>query len=164
MAHSAATPQFAVAARAAWSKTEGQSLLARASKLLILAEAGGRPGGRPHQWKLQLQEQLADPLGLDVSVGPYPTGASKWNPIEHRLLGPISINWAGTPLGTFETVLACLRGSATETGWPVKAFWVEPVYKMGWKVSKKVMQTLNIRPHERCPRWNYTIKPRLLPI
>jgi hypothetical protein len=160
--HSADTPQFAVEAIGTWWRTEGQSLFAGAPKLLILGDAGGSHGCRPHQWKLQLPEQLADPLGLEVTVCHYPTGASKWNPIEHRLFGPISINWAGIPLRTFETVLACIRGTATETGLRVKAFWVEQVYKKGLKVSKKVMQTLNIQPHEVCPRWNYTIKPRLL--
>lgn len=160
--HSADTPQFAVEAIATWWRTEGQSLFAGAPKLLILGDAGGSNGCRPHQWKLQLQEQLADQLGLEVTVCHYPTGASKWNPIEHRLFGPISINWAGIPLRTFETMLACIRGTATETGLRVKAFWVEQVYKKGLKVSKKVMQTLNLQPHEVCPRWNYTIKPRLL--
>jgi len=160
--HSADTPQFAVEAIATWWRTEGQTLFPGAPKLLILGDAGGSNGCRPHQWKLQLQEQLADQLGLEVTVCHYPTGASKWNPIEHRLFGPISINWAGTPLRTFETVLACIRGTATATGLRVKAFWVEQIYQKGLKVSKKVMQTLNLQPHEVCPRWNYTIKPRSL--
>ena len=28
----------------------------------------------------------------------YPSGASKWNPIDHRLFSEISKNWAGVPL------------------------------------------------------------------
>ena len=34
----------------------------------------------------------ADLLDLDVTVCTYPTGASKGNPVEHRLFDPISVN------------------------------------------------------------------------
>jgi hypothetical protein len=44
-------------------------------------------------WKQGLQE-IANKTGLRITVAHYPTGASKWNPVEHRLFGPISINWA----------------------------------------------------------------------
>jgi len=36
-------------------------------------------------WKRDLQENVADQFGLTITVCHYPTGASKWNPIEHRL-------------------------------------------------------------------------------
>jgi hypothetical protein len=105
----------------------------------------------------------ADQLGLEVTVCHYPTGASKWNPIEHRLFGPISLNWAGKPLVTFEFMLACIRGTDTDTGLHVNAFLVEKVYERGIKVTKEVMQALHIEWHSVCPRWNYTIKPRQVP-
>lgn len=158
---SADTPQFAVDRIAAWWQTEGRPLFPNAPALLILADAGGSNGCRPRLWKVQLQEQLADQLGVEVTVCHYPTGASKWNPIEHRLFGPISINWAAQPLRTFDTLLACLRGTATKTGLHVKAFLVEQVYQKGQKVSKEIMHSLNLQPHAVCPRWNYTITPRL---
>jgi hypothetical protein len=56
--------------------------------------------------KKQLQEQLADRLGIEVLVCHYPTGATKWNPIEHCLFSYISLNWAGKPLRSFETMLS----------------------------------------------------------
>jgi hypothetical protein len=159
--HSADTPQFAVDQIASWWQTEGRQLFPDAPALLILADAGGSNGCRPHMWKAQLQEQLADQFGLDVTVCHYPTGTSKWNPIEHRLFGPISINWAAQPLRTFDIMLACIRGTATKTGLSVKAFLVEQVYEKGQKVSKAIMHALNLQPHAVCPKWNYTIKPRL---
>jgi hypothetical protein len=110
-------------------------------------------------WKQQLQEQLADRLGLDVTVCHYPTGASKWNPVEHRLFGPISINWASRPLCTFETMLAYIRGTTTETGLRVKAFLLDRQHQKGVKVSDKEMHSLNLERHDICPQWNYTIKP-----
>jgi len=159
---SADTPQFAVDVIARWWTTEGRGLFLNASQILVLADAGGSNGCRPHLWKQQLQEQLADQLGLSVTVCHYPTGTSKWNPVEHRLFGPISINWAGKPLRTFEVMLACICGTVTETGLRVKAFLVDQVYEKGIKVAEEIMQTLNIQHHEVCPRWNYTIKPSLV--
>jgi hypothetical protein len=44
-----------------------------------------------------------------------PTGYSQWNPIEHRLFSHISINWAGVPLRTFETMLSYIAGTVTKT-------------------------------------------------
>jgi hypothetical protein len=161
---SADTPQFAVEAIVRWWREIGNRLYPKADKLLILADAGGSNGCRPRLWKQQLQEQLADQLGLEVTVCHYPTGASKWNPIEHRLFGPISINWAGKPWQTFEFMLACIRGTETATGLKVDAFLVEKVYEKGIKVTKDVMNALQIEWHSVCPRWNYTIKPRTSPI
>jgi hypothetical protein len=157
---SADTPQFAVDSIARWWTEQGRFLYPDANKLLILADAGGSNGCRPRLWKLQLQEQLADRLGLEVTVCHYPTGASKWNPIEHRLFGPITINWAGEPLRTFEFMLACIRGTATESGLEVKATLVQDIYQKGIQVTKPVMETLSIKMHAICPRWNYTITPR----
>lgn len=159
---SADTPQFAVEMIARWWTTEGKDLYPNANKLLILADAGGSNGCRPRLWKQQLQALLADSIGLEVTVCHYPTGASKWNPIEHRLFGPISINWTGKPLHTFEFMLACIRGTVTTTGLQVKAFLVEDVYQKGIQVTKSTMETLSIEMHAVCPRWNYTIKPRLV--
>ena len=160
---SADTPQFAVEVIVSWWREFGQELFPNADKILILADAGGSNGCRPRLWKQQLQEQLADQLGLEVTVCHYPTGASKWNPIEHRLFGPISLNWAGKPLETFEFMLACIRGTDTDTGLQVNAFLVEKVYEKGIKIAEEVMQALHIEWHSICPQWNYTIKPRQVP-
>ncbi len=158
---SADTPQFAVEMIARWWQQEGQARFPGATKLLILADAGGSNGCRPRVWKHQLQEQLADQLGLEATVCHYPTGASKWNPIEHRLFGPISVNWAGKPLRTFAAMLAYLRGTTTATGLRVQAWLVDQVYEKGRTISAAAMRDLNIQFAEVCPKWNYTIRPRL---
>jgi len=41
-------------------------------------------------------------------------------------------------------MLACIRGTDTDTGLKVDAFLVEKVYKKGIKVAKEIMQTLLI--------------------
>ena len=157
---SADTAEFAVDVIAQWWKTFSRQDFAEAAGLLVLCDGGGSNGWRSRLWKAQVQEQLADQLGLAVTVCHYPTGASKWNPVEHRLFGPISVNWAGKPLRTFDTLLACIRGTTTRAGLQVAAFLVEQVYERGIKVADEVMQSLNLERHAICPNWNYTIRPR----
>jgi hypothetical protein len=65
--NSAETGQFAVDAIAMWWESEGRAGFGGADKLLILADGGGGNGYQPRLWKQQLQEQLADRLGLEVS-------------------------------------------------------------------------------------------------
>jgi len=160
---SADTPEFAVAAIVSWWERQGQAAYPDATQLLVICDAGGSNGCRPRAWKQHLQERLSDRFGLEVTICHYPTGCSKWNPIEHRLFSPISLNWAGTPLRTFETLLACLRGTTTQTGLSVEAVLMEGVYATGQKVAHAVMKSLNLHRHSVCPRWNYTLQPRSAP-
>ena len=160
--NSADTPKFAVDAIAKWWETEGQAAFGQADRILVLADGGGSNGHRPRLWKHQLQEQLADRLRLEVTVCHYPTGASKWNPIEHRLFGPISINWAGKPLRTLDAMLAYISGTSTQTGLKVKAFLLDGHYEKGLKVSDRQMRDLNLERHDVCLNWNYTIRPRAM--
>jgi hypothetical protein len=157
---SADTPWFAAEAVARWWSRIGCHRYRGAGALLLLADSGGSNGHRPRLWKKGLQELLADRYGLTVAVCHYPTGASKWNPVEHRLFGPISINWAGVPLRSPEVMLGYIRGTATPSGLAVTAEWWERDYAKGVKVAKAEMAELDIERHEFCPRWNYTIRPR----
>ncbi len=160
---SADTSQFAVDSIANWWQTIGSPLFPHTPRLLILCDGGGSNGWRSRLWKLQLQEQLADKLGMEITVCHYPTGASKWNPIEHRLFGPISINWAAKPLRSFESMTALIANTTTITGLQVRAFLTEQVYQKGLKVPDETMQALNLERHSICPNWNYTIHSRTFP-
>lgn len=157
---SADTPQFAVEALTRWWATEGRAAYPHADRLLILADAGGSNGCRPRQWKYQLQEQVSDRFGLTVTVCHYPTGCPKWNPIEHRLFSHISLNWAGKPLRTWDTILGYIHGTTTSTGLKVQAFLHAGVYETGQRVAEVEMQQLNLERHSICPDWNYTMRPR----
>ena len=157
---SADTPAFAVDVIVAWWRDLGQRHYQEAPELLILADCGGSNGYRSRNWKRQLQVELVDAYGLSVTVCHYPRGASKWNPIEHRLFSEITKTWAGTPLGSFEVMLACLAETTTETGLVVEAHLVERDYAKGIRVSDEEMAALVVEHHARCPQWNYTIRPR----
>ena len=126
----------------------------------MLADAGGSNNCRTRAWKERVQVQICDRFGLTVTVCHYPTGCSKWNPIEHRLFSQISRNWAGVPLRTWETLLAFIRGTTTSTGLTVKAIFQPGDYQTGTKVTDAEVEALQIEHHAICPRWNYTIRPR----
>ncbi len=157
---SAETSAFAVDAICMWWQDQDRPTFPDESKLLILSDAGGSDGCRFRLWKKQLQERLADRLGIEVMVCHYPTGASKWNPIEHRLFSYISLNWAGKPLRSIGLMLGYIRDTTTKTGLKVKAFLVDREYKKGVKVSDKEMAALNLVRRSICPNWNYLIRPR----
>jgi hypothetical protein len=160
---SADTPTFAVDTIAQWCRTELRERYPHATALLIEADSGGSNSARSRVWKQQLQVQLADGLGLTVTVCHYPTGASKWNPIEHRLFSQISRTWAGCPLRSFDLVAHYSADTTTQTGLAVRAYLVPTTYATGITVADAEMALLNIQPHTTCPQWNYTIRPRTAP-
>ena len=79
--------------------------------------------------------------------------------MEHRLFAPVSINWAGQPLRSLETMLGWVRG--TEVGGAgVTASLDRATYPTRVKVSNAEMKRLDLERHEVCPAWTYTISPR----
>jgi len=157
---SADTPAFAIDNIAHWCRTELPERFDHATRLMIEADCGGSNSYRSRVWKRDLQEKVVDAFGLIVTVCHYPTGASKWNPIEHRLFSEISKTWAGCPLRSFDDVLFYARDTQTQTGLAVQTHLVTQMYEKGVKVLDGEMDAINIQPHEVCPKWNYTIYPR----
>jgi hypothetical protein len=154
------TPAFAVDNLVQWCHTEMAERYPTATQLLIEADCGGSNSARSRGWKYHLQGKIADTFGVTVTVCHYPTGTSKWNPIEHRLFSEISKTWAGCPLVSFETMLHYIRTTTTQTGLQVQAHLMTTSYQTGEKISDAQMATLNIRYHDVCPQWNYTLHPR----
>lgn len=161
---SADTPTFAVDNLMHWCQTELPQRFPDATHLFIEADGGGSNASRSRVFKQQLQEKLADGLGLTVTVCHYPPGTSKWNPIEHRLFSEISKTWAGCPLRSFDLVLDYINDTHTQTGLTVQAHLVTTQYPTGVKVTDDAMEALNIQEHNTCPQWNYTIQPRAIPL
>lgn len=154
------TPEFAVAAIRTWWLTMGKRLYPGHKHLLIQADAGGPNGYRSRVWKVGLQH-LADEFGLIITVTHYPTGASKWNPIEHRMFNLISANWAGQPLDSYKMMLNHIRTTTSTTGFCCQAQLDTTEYELNKKVSNKYFDRLCLRSHKRFPKLNYTIYPRI---
>lgn len=153
------TPEFAIAAIRRWWMKEGQRIYEKQKHVLIEADCGGANGNRCWLWKWGLQ-QIADEFGLTITVTHLPTGASKWNPIEHKLFCHIEQNWAGQPLVSYETVLKYIRTTRTETGLRCRAYLDTKKYKTGLKITAQQKAQLNLKPHRVLPQWNYTIHPQ----
>jgi hypothetical protein len=153
------TPEAAVEAIARWWRQEGPGSYPAANHLLILADSGGSNGCRARGWKHNIQMKLCDELRLTVTVCHYPTSGSKWNPVEHRLFSYVSINWAGKPLRTLDTMLEYIRNTTTMAGLKVQSFALDGHYPKGRKVTQANMNALMLSPHDVCPKWNYTLRP-----
>jgi hypothetical protein len=153
------TASFAVASIARWWTEHGASTHRGAREMLLLGDTGGSNGYRHRAFKTELQVQIADPFGIKVTVAHYPTGASKWNPIEHRLFSEISKNWAGEPLDSYAKILRFIRSTKTKTGLSVSAYLDRRKYLTGLTPTPQQMAGLRIKTAETLPKWNYTISP-----
>jgi hypothetical protein len=152
------TPAFVIAAIRMWWLREGQRAYPQRRQLLIEADCGGGNGNHCWLWKFGLQ-QLADEFDLRMTVTHLPTGASKWNPVEHRMFCFISQNWAGQPLVSYETALKFIRTTKTESGFRCRAVLDAANYATGVKITPEQKNQINLRPHRVLPKWNYTIEP-----
>jgi hypothetical protein len=155
------TSQFAVDAIVDWWRAEGRRRYPEASELLILADSGGSNGARCRLWKYALQEKLVDRYQLAVTVCHYPTGASKWNPIEHRLFSEVSKHWAGQPLTDYPTIMRLVAGTRTQTGLQVRCALSAEHYPTKIRVSDDQMGDLDLLKHPILPAWNYSLFPRI---
>ena len=161
------TPAFATNAIQKWWSLAGRRRYCTARELLILADSGSSNGATAYAWKDGLQ-QFANRTGLTITVAHYPTGASKWNPVEHRLFGPISINWAGQPLVDYDTVCQLIRHTRTTSGARCKVV----LDRHAWPTQKELKAAgiatpprkspAAIRHAVALPRLNYTIRPTAL--
>jgi hypothetical protein len=153
------TAEFAVDNIVCWLKNLGLERYPKMKELLISCDTGGSNGYRCRLWKHAIQTRLCDAFDIAVTVCHYPTGASKWNPIEHRLFSHISGNWAGVPLRALETMLQYIRTTTTQTGLTVRAKLSRKKYRTRRKIDDVQMAQINLKRHKVLPEWNYTIYP-----
>jgi len=155
------TPAFAAHSSATWWKREGFRRSGRTPKLLVLADSGGRNRCTSWAWKTAIQTQVCHTFGLAVTIAHYPTGTSKWNPLEHRLFSEVSKNWAAEPLDSYEKMLQFIRTTTTQTGLVVTAYLDRNEYPTGLKPDAQLISSVCLRPGKLLPQWNYTIAPNL---
>ena len=150
------TSAFAVESIRRWWRRMGSKVYGHATDLLITADGGGSNGSRTRLWKLCLQ-QLADELGLKITVCHFPPGTSKWNKIEHRMFCNITENWRGKPLISRAVIVNLIGNTTTRQGLTVKAALDRNRYDKGIKVSDEEFATINLKKHTFHGNWNYTL-------
>jgi hypothetical protein len=152
------TAEFAGAALSRWWEEHGRWCYPKSRHWFIEADGGGANNARTWAWKWALQ-QVADHWGVRITVAHYPPGASKWNPIEHRLFSHISTNWQGEPLRDFETVLGLIGATSTETGLRCRAVLDATHYPTRVKATDEQKRAIRLMRSKVLPQWNYTISP-----
>ena len=130
--------------------------------LLIEADSGGSNDYRKWEWKVALQA-LADETRLAITVTHFPPGASKWNPIDHRMFSLLSGNWAGVPLSSYETVLKFIRATRSSGGFRCRASLDRRQYEARHRVRPEEKAGVRLQRRKVLPQWNYTIKPHPRP-
>ena len=153
------TAQFAAESLRRWWQHMGSRVYPRAKELLVTADAGGSNGYRIHLWKVAVQE-VADAIGLRISVCHFPPGTSKWNKIEHRMFCHITENWRGKPLVSRAVIVNLIGNTKTRTGLTITAELDENTYPTGIKVSAAELAAIHLQPDTFHGDWNYTILPR----
>jgi hypothetical protein len=154
------TAQFATESLRRWWQQMGSRVYPSAKELLVTADAGGSNGYRIRLWKVALQE-LADAIGLRISVCHFPPGTSKWNKIEHRMFCHITENWRGKPLVSRAVIVNLIGNTRTRTGLTIKAELDENMYPTGIEVSDEELAAVRIKRDKFHGDWNYTILPRV---
>jgi len=153
------TSAFVANASSTWWREQGRWCCPKSRHWFVEADCGGGNNARTWAWKWHLQ-QVANRWGVAITVAHYPPGASKWNPIEHRLFSHISANWQGEPLKDYETVLNFIRNTTTATGLCCRAVLDSKDYPTKVKVTQEQRKDIRIKKSKVLPQWNYTISPR----
>lgn len=151
------TPAFAVDSIESWLVLSGWNRYPVMKQLLILCDSGGSNSYRARAWKYGLYKKICQVHGISITVCHYPPGASKWNPVDHRLFSFITMNWAGEPLRSYDIMLNYIRDTTTEQGLKVDAMLNENTYEKGIKISHAQMDEIKLTNHELLPQWNYTM-------
>ena len=153
------TARFAAETVRRWWKEMGMAAYPGARRLLVTADSGGSNGSRSRLWKVALQE-LADEIGLRISVCHFPPGTSKWNKIEHRMFCHITGNWRGRPLRSLEIAVNLIGNTTTRSGLRIKAELDPGAYPTGIEVSDEELAAVRLRAARFHGDWNYMISPR----
>jgi hypothetical protein len=152
------TSEFAVNSIWQWWRHFGRKNYPNAQRLFICADGGGSNGSRTRAWKFFLQE-LANRIGIPITVSHYPPGTSKWNKIEHKMFSFISMNWKGMPLENFEAIVKLISATTTRSGLKIKAQLDSKEYKKGVKITDNEFDEINLKFSKKFPKWNYMIFP-----
>jgi hypothetical protein len=152
------TARFAAASIRRWWRKMGRKRYPQAQELLITADCGGSNSSRTRLWKVALQE-LADDLGLRLTVCHFPPGTSKWNKIEHRMFCHITQNWRGRPLTDYAVIVQLIGNTRTTGGLKVCAELDEHVYPLKETVTAEELAQVQLTPATFHGEWNYTVTP-----
>jgi hypothetical protein len=155
------TSEFAADALIDWWRSYGRVRYPQAAAMLLLCDSGGSNGANRLVFKEQLQ-RVVDATDLLIKVAHYPTGCSKFNPIEHRLFPHITRKLQGLFLKSLAMFRDLAKHATTRTGLRVFARRLRGMYEIGKHAAVQSAEQLRIRYDPILPHWNYIVIPKLI--
>jgi hypothetical protein len=141
-----------------WWLSQGRYDYPQATSILALADSGGSNSYRHYVFKEALQH-LVDELGIEIRMAHYPSYASKWNPVEHRVFPHITRALRGVILTSHEQVKRLIERTKTSTGLTLTVRIVTKMYQTGRKVTEGFKASMRILFDEKLGKWNYRAVP-----
>jgi len=141
-----------------WWFSHGRYDYPQATSILALADSGGSNSYRHYVFKEALQH-LADDLGIEIRMAHYPSYASKWNPVEHRVFPHITRALRGAILTSYEQVKRLIERTKTSTGLMLTVRIVTKIYQTGKKVAEGFKESMRILFDKKLGKWNYRAVP-----
>jgi hypothetical protein len=142
------TAEFAVETVRRWWRQMGRHAYPAATRLLLTADWGGSNSRRSRQWRFELR-QLAEALGLRISVCHFPRGTSMWTEVEHRMFCHVTESWRGRALVSHEVVVNVIGGTTTKGGLAIGSELDATDYPTGREVMDEPMGRLSIKDATR---------------
>ena len=88
---------------------------------------------------------MAENLGITIHVCHFPPGESKFNFIEHRMLNHVSRQFGAKPINSIDEAKSYVKNTTTREDLTVSCEIDNIEYKIGIKVSKKVLEAIHIK-------------------
>ena len=152
------TAEFVVDNLEWWWESFGKFEYPKATRILILCDAGGANGHRHHLFKKLLQK-LARKIGKKLVIAHYPPYCSKYNPIERRLFAQVHRTIKETLLTDLEQVKMLMEKTATKTGLSVEVRINAKFYPLKQPSLAEEVDARRILRHPTLPKLSYTILP-----
>lgn len=142
-----------------WWKEYGNKDYPEAKRILVLCDSGGANSYRHHLFKIALK-RLVKEIGIEIVIKHYPSYASKWNPIEHKVFCHVARTIAGGFIRTFKELKNLISKAKTKTGLRVTVNDLKGDYQSGNRGKKEDWEG-SIKFSDILPKWNYACSPVL---
>ena len=172
------TSEFAADSILNWWNAHGITDFRGKKRLLVLSDGGGSNRVNGTLFKIALQ-QLTDYIGLEIHVCHFPSGKSKWNPIEHRLWSYVSHSWTAKPLTNLDVMQGYISHTTTEKGLVVDCAISHTIYMTEKEKAKARKERKAVKGIDNSTelwkdvlierwsedadlqKWNYVIRPHV---
>jgi transposase len=150
------TSELACDAIKIWWNTLGKTRYPNATSILCLADGGGSNSSHSDLFKADLQN-LANNIKIDLRLAHYPPGASKWNPIEHKVFPHITRALSGVVLKSINLAQELINKTSTLSGLKVFTRISKKIYEKGRSVADDFYTDAKIIYSKILGDWNYMV-------